>query len=112
MAVRAASLSGRIEESYRDQLEALPVDTQRMLVVTAAEPTGDPVVLWRAGERLGLTDTALEPAESAGLLEVGARVRFRHPLVRSAEVEVVKPSPLHNVDSVAVTVSGENPETE
>jgi DNA-binding CsgD family transcriptional regulator len=80
----AASLSGRIEESYRDQLEALPVDTRRMLVVAAAEPTGDPTVLWRAGERLGITATALEPAESAGLLEVGARVRFRHPLVRSA----------------------------
>ena len=80
----AASLSGRIEESYRDQLEALPVETRRMLVVAAAEPTGDPAVLWRAGERLGITATALEPAESAGLLEVGARVRFRHPLVRSA----------------------------
>ena len=80
----AASLSGRIEESYRDQLEALPVDTRRMLLVAAAEPTGDPALLWRAGERLGITDTALEPAESAGLLEVGARVRFRHPLVRSA----------------------------
>jgi DNA-binding CsgD family transcriptional regulator len=80
----ATSLSGRIEESYRDQLETLPVDTQRMLVVAAAEPTGDPTVLWRAGERLGITASALEPAESAGLLEVGARVRFRHPLVRSA----------------------------
>jgi DNA-binding CsgD family transcriptional regulator len=80
----AASLSGRIEESYRDQLEALPVDTRRMLVVAAAEPTGDPTVLWRAGERLGITASALEPAESAGLLDVGARVRFRHPLVRSA----------------------------
>jgi len=80
----AASLSGRIEESYRDQLEALPEDTRRMLVVAAAEPTGDPTVLWRAGERLGITAAALEPAESAGLLEVGARVRFRHPLVRSA----------------------------
>src|SRR6476659_8059264 len=55
-----------------------------MLVVAAAEPTGEPTVLWRAGERLGITATSLEPAESAGLLEVGARVRFRHPLVRSA----------------------------
>jgi DNA-binding CsgD family transcriptional regulator len=80
----AASLLGRIEESYRDQLEALPVDTRRMLVVAAAEPTGDPAVLWGASGLLGIADTALEPAESAGLLEVASRVRFRHPLVRSA----------------------------
>ncbi len=88
----AASLSGRIEESYRDQLEALPVDTRRMLVVAAAEPTGDPTVLWRVGERLGIAATALEPAESAGLLEVGARVRFRHPLVRSAVYGAAAPA--------------------
>ncbi|HWX73696.1 MAG TPA: LuxR C-terminal-related transcriptional regulator, partial [Solirubrobacteraceae bacterium] len=80
----AASLSGRIEESYLKRLDALPEDTRRILVVAAAEPTGDPTVLWRAGERLGITAAALEPAESAGLLEVGARVRFCHPLVRSA----------------------------
>jgi DNA-binding CsgD family transcriptional regulator len=80
----AASLSGRIEESYRHRLEALPEDTQRLLVAAAAEPTGDPALLWRAAGRLGISATSLEPAESAGLIEVGARVRFRHPLVRSA----------------------------
>ena len=63
-----------------------------MLVVAAAEPTGDPALLWRAGERLGITATALEPAESAGLLEVGARVRFRHPLVRSAVYRAAAPA--------------------
>jgi DNA-binding CsgD family transcriptional regulator len=88
----AASLSGRIEESYLKRLEALPVDTRRMLVVAAAEPTGDPALLWRAGERLAITATALEPAESAGLLEVGARVRFRHPLVRSAVYGAAAPA--------------------
>jgi hypothetical protein len=77
-------LSGRIEESFRRRLEQLPTDSQRLLLVAAAEPVGDPVLLWRAVERLGLSTEAVGYAESAGLLEIGARVRFRHPLVRSA----------------------------
>ncbi|HEX3979479.1 MAG TPA: AAA family ATPase [Solirubrobacteraceae bacterium] len=80
----ALSLSGRIEESFQQRLEALPEDTQRLLLVAAAEPTGDPGLLWHAIERLGITAAALEPAESAGLIEIDGRVRFRHPLVRSA----------------------------
>ena len=80
----ALSLSGRIEESFQQRLQALPDDTQRLLWVAAAEPTGDPALLWRAAERLGITGPALEPAESAGLIEVDTRVRLRHPLVRSA----------------------------
>jgi DNA-binding CsgD family transcriptional regulator len=80
----ALSLSGRIEESFLNRLAALPEDTQRLVLVAAAEPTGDPALLWRAAERLGITGRALEPAESAALIEIDGRVRFRHPLVRSA----------------------------
>jgi hypothetical protein len=80
----ALSLSGRIEESFLVRLGALPDDTQRLLLVAAAEPLGDRALLGRAAEQLGITGRALEPAEAAGLLEVGSRVRFRHPLVRSA----------------------------
>src|SRR3954470_918678 len=80
----ALSLSGRIEESFRLRLEALPEETQQLLLVAAAERVGDPALLWRAAERFGVTRAALEPAESAGLLEIDARARFRHPLVRSA----------------------------
>jgi DNA-binding CsgD family transcriptional regulator len=80
----ALSLSGRIEESFQQRLDALPENTRRLLSVAAAEPTGDPALLWRAAERLGITSPALEPAESAGLIEIDSRVRFRHPLVRSA----------------------------
>jgi DNA-binding CsgD family transcriptional regulator len=80
----AFALSGRIEESFQQRLDALPDDTQRLLLVAAAEPTGDPALLWRAAERLGITGAALEPEGSAGLIEIGSRVRFRHPLVRSA----------------------------
>jgi DNA-binding CsgD family transcriptional regulator len=80
---RALSPRGWIEDSFLKRLELLPQDTQRLLLVAAAEPTGDLALTWRAGERLGVTATALEAAESAGLIEVGARVRFLHPLVRS-----------------------------
>jgi DNA-binding CsgD family transcriptional regulator len=54
------------------------------LLVAAAEPIGDPVLVWRAAERLGITAEAADAAESGGLVGFGARVTFRHPLVRSA----------------------------
>ncbi|MCW2674626.1 MAG: ATP-dependent transcriptional regulator, MalT-like, LuxR family [Frankiales bacterium] len=73
-----------IEDSFRRRLEALPVDTQRLLLLAAADPAGDPLLVWRAAERLGIMTSAATPAAQAGLLEIGARVRFRHPLVRSA----------------------------
>src|SRR3954463_6077177 len=80
----ALSLVGRIEQSFRQRLEALPEDAQRLLLVAAAEPLGDPALWWRAGEALGIPGAARDRAESAGLIEIDGRVRFRHPLVRSA----------------------------
>jgi DNA-binding CsgD family transcriptional regulator len=80
----ALPLSGRIEESFRRRLEALPAATRRLLLIAAAEPVGEPTLVWRAAERLGIGAEALAAAEADGLLEIGARVRFRHPLVRSA----------------------------
>jgi len=75
---------GSIEETFRRRIDALPSDSRRLLQVAAADPVGDPLLVWRAAERLGIsTDAATAPAQ-AGLLEFGARVRFRHPLVRSA----------------------------
>ena len=78
------SLSGRIEESFLRRLEELPHETRRLLLVAAAEPVGDPALMWRAATRLGVAGPALEPASRTGMLDVGAQVRFRHPLVRSA----------------------------
>jgi hypothetical protein len=78
------SVSGRIEESFVQRLRTLPTDTQLLLLVAAAEPVGDPALLWRAARRLGIAYEALAPAVAAELLEVGARVQFRHRLVRSA----------------------------
>jgi len=80
----AAPLPGRIEESFRRQLETLPPPTRRLLLVAAAEPYGDLALVWRAAARLGIEVQAAAPALDAGLVEFGARVRFRHPLLRSA----------------------------
>jgi DNA-binding CsgD family transcriptional regulator len=87
----ALSLSGKIEESFVNRLQALPEDTQQLLLVAAAEPTGDPGLLWSAAARLGIADAVLFPAESARLLEVDGRVRFRHPLARSAVYRAATP---------------------
>jgi DNA-binding CsgD family transcriptional regulator len=80
----ALPLSGRIEASFCRRLGALPADTRELLLVAAAEPVGDPVLVWRAARRLGIRAQAATPGADAGLLEVGTRVRFQHPLVRSA----------------------------
>jgi hypothetical protein len=80
----APALSDQIEASFRQRLAALPAATQRLLLAAAAEPVGDATLLWRAAERLGIPGEAAAPAAAAGLLEIGARVRFRHPLVRSS----------------------------
>jgi DNA-binding CsgD family transcriptional regulator len=78
------SLANRIEQSYLRQIAPLPATTRRLLLLAAVEPLGDPVLLWRAADRLGIAVEAADAAESEGLLEIGARVTFRHPLERSA----------------------------
>ena len=80
----APPLASRIERSFLGRLQSLPVRTQRLLLAAAAEPTGDVMLLWHAAERLGVGADAAAPAEAAGLIELGARVRFRHPLLRAA----------------------------
>ena len=80
----AQALSGRIEESFEQRLRALPEDARLLLLVAAAEPVGDPLLLWRAVDRLGIGTAAATVGEAEGLLSIGARVTFRHPLVRSA----------------------------
>jgi hypothetical protein len=81
---RELPLSGRIEESFLRRVQALPAETRRLLLLAAAEPAGDPALLWRAAGRLGIGVEAAAPAEGAELLHLDDRVRFRHPLVRSA----------------------------
>jgi DNA-binding CsgD family transcriptional regulator len=78
------SLPGRIEDSFRRQLDGLPTETRRLLALAAADPSGDPLLVWRAAGRLGVPVAAGAAAVAAGLVEFGTRVRFRHPLARSA----------------------------
>jgi DNA-binding CsgD family transcriptional regulator len=74
----------RIEDTFGERLAPLPPAARLLLLVAAAEPLGDPPLLWRAAERLGIGGDAAGPATEAGLVELGPQVRFRHPLVRSA----------------------------
>ncbi|HEY4463809.1 MAG TPA: AAA family ATPase, partial [Streptosporangiaceae bacterium] len=80
----AVSLPGRIEDSFRRQLDVLPEETRRLLALAAADPSGDPLLMWRASGGLAIAAQARAPAVAAGLVEFGAQVRFRHPLARSA----------------------------
>jgi DNA-binding CsgD family transcriptional regulator len=77
------SLTGRLEDSFRRRLDALPAQARRLLLVAAADPSGNASLVWRAAAELGLTARATVPAVEAGLAEFGVQVRFRHPLVRS-----------------------------
>lgn len=74
----------RVEESFRQRSGSLPADTQLLLLVAAADPTGDAALLWQAAEHMEIAREMIAPAEAAGLVEIDTRVRFRHPLVRSA----------------------------
>ena len=89
----SASVAGRIEESFRRRLTPLPIDSRRLLLVAAAEPVGDPVLIWAAAEHLGIPAEAAGPATASGLLAAGPQLGFRHPLVRSV---VYREAPLED----------------
>lgn len=80
----ALPVSGLVQSSFLQRVQALPADTQTLLVVAAAEPTGDPATLWRAARQLGIGDDAAAAAKADGLISIGTHVTFRHPLLRSA----------------------------
>jgi DNA-binding CsgD family transcriptional regulator len=73
-----------LEACFLRQARRLPADTQTLLLTAAAEPTGDPGLLWRAGHDLGFGPAAAAPAQAEDLIVVETVVRFRHPLIRSA----------------------------
>jgi DNA-binding CsgD family transcriptional regulator len=80
----ALPLSTGIERSFTRRLARLPREARRLLLLAAAEPVGDPALLWRAAQQLGIPETAAHAVESEGLLKLDGAVAFRHPLVRSA----------------------------
>jgi DNA-binding CsgD family transcriptional regulator len=87
----ASPIEDRIEASFRSRVRGLPEETQRLLLLGAAEPLGDPTLLWRAARELGLATEAAEPAEAIDLIALGTRVTFRHPLLRSAIYRAAAP---------------------
>jgi len=80
----ATPLPASIEESFTRRLARLSYDARRFLLLAAADSVGDPAILCRAGEQLGIPGSVADALESEGLLDVGPRIVFRHPLVRSA----------------------------
>ena len=101
----AVPLSQNIEESFRRRLDALPADTRVLVQLAAADPVGDPVLVWQAAARLGIATQAATPAAEADLLEFGARVRFRHPLVRSAAYRSASLQERQNIHHVLAQVT-------
>jgi DNA-binding CsgD family transcriptional regulator len=79
-----APLSGHLQDHYLRRVQGLPEPTQQLLLIAAADPTGDATLVWRAAQTQGVGRDAAAVAESEQLLEIGSQVRFRHPLVRSA----------------------------
>ncbi|MGE5800634.1 MAG: AAA family ATPase [Gemmatimonadota bacterium] len=93
----ARHLTRRIERSFLERVAKLPRDSQLLLLTAAADSVGDAGLLWRAAKRLGIGTGAGRPAENAGLIELGVRVRFPHPLVRSAIYVASSPSDRRDV---------------
>ena len=77
-------LSGQLHETYVRRVRALPEQTRRLMLLAAADPTGDARLLWRAAQALRVDRDAAALADHEQLLEIGSRVQFRHPLVRAA----------------------------
>jgi DNA-binding CsgD family transcriptional regulator len=88
---------GKIEQSYAHRLMALPPDTKLLVLAAAAEPLGDFTLLHRATQTLGVEMSVAGPAVDAGLLKIGGRVEFSHPLVRSAVYRSARANDRHRV---------------
>jgi DNA-binding CsgD family transcriptional regulator len=99
------SLTAGIEKSFLRRVESLPKETRRLMLVAAAEPTGDPRRLWAAADGLGIPAEALTAATAAGLLEADSGVRFRHPLVRSAVYRAAPASERREVHAALAAVT-------
>jgi DNA-binding CsgD family transcriptional regulator len=100
-----SSVSDQIEDSFQRRIEQLPSDTRLLLLIAAAEPLGDPFLLWRAAASLGVAPEASEPAEEAGLIIVGVSVVFRHPLVRSVIYRIASPRERRRVHGALAEVT-------
>jgi DNA-binding CsgD family transcriptional regulator len=87
----ASTVAARIEASFLARVDQLSGETQQIVLIAAAEPLGDPTLLWRAAAELNIRPEAAASAETAGLLEIRTRVTFRHPLLRVAVYRAASP---------------------
>ncbi|MET7687770.1 AAA family ATPase [Streptomyces sp. NPDC005483] len=102
----ASPLSSQIEQGFLRRVQALPSETRRLLFIAAAEPLGDVTLLRRAAGRLGVdADIAVSHEGVADLITLGTRVRFRHPLVRSAAYRAAGPSERREVHRALADVT-------
>ena len=101
----AGDLPRRIEDQYAARLGELPAEVQRLVLLAAADPVGDPALILRAAQMLGLDPGAINLAVAADLLEFGATVRFRHPLVRSAAYRAATAEDRRAVHEALATVT-------
>ncbi|HEX4688944.1 MAG TPA: AAA family ATPase [Nocardioides sp.] len=106
----AAPVSDHLHEHYLARVRALPDATRQLMLLAAADPTGDSTLLWRAAQKVGLGREAAEPAETGQLLEIGPSVQFRHPLVRSAAYAAGSPDERRAVHGALAEVT--DPETD
>jgi DNA-binding CsgD family transcriptional regulator/tetratricopeptide (TPR) repeat protein len=101
----ASTVKARIESNFLARVEQLPDDTQQLILIGAAEPLGDPTLLWAAAAEIGIPPEAAAAAEAAGLLEIGARITFRHPLLRLAVYRAASPMRRRAVHRALATVT-------
>ncbi|MFF5076083.1 AAA family ATPase [Actinoplanes sp. NPDC000266] len=101
------SLPGHIEQSFLNRVGGFPAPTRTLLLIAAAEPLGDPVLVWAAAERLGIDPAAALAEGTDGLLSIDERVTFRHPLVRSAVYQAGDPGQRRAVHLALAEVTDE-----
>jgi DNA-binding CsgD family transcriptional regulator len=104
-ATQPLPISRRLEERFLRQVRSLPADTQMLLLLAAADSSADARLVWDAASVLGVGAPAAAPAESAGLLTLGPRVRYRHPLIRSAVYGGARPADRRAVHNALATVT-------
>jgi DNA-binding CsgD family transcriptional regulator len=101
----AIGLAGSMEQGFTRRVDALPAPTRQLLIIAAADPTGDAGLVWRAASQLGISAEAAVPAVDADLAEFGTRIRFRHPLTRSAVYRSASPSDVRGAHGALAEVT-------
>jgi DNA-binding CsgD family transcriptional regulator len=106
----AGAIQLQIEDSYQRRVRGLPPQSQQLMLLAAADSIGDAATVWRAATAVGIDADAAGPPANENLLEIGTRVRFRHPLVRSAVYHAATPEQRRTAHEALAAAS--DPETD